>query len=213
MNYILVDCENINRDQIKDFKGIKDGDALILFYSEQHKSTTIDVMDFVSRHNLKLECHKVKTGSGHALDFQLSSYLGYLIAKNNDASIKYCIVAGDKGYDVLIDFWKKRNIIVNRKTLPEAKKNISEVTITVKNNSKKENKDEVKKPEEKMATLKEISQYLSKDDKPEEVLTIFNQYKTKQTINRGIDKLFKDSNITSKIAKKLKPLYKEKGKN
>lgn len=211
MNYILVDCENIDRDQIKDFKGIKDGDALILFYSEQHKSITIDVMDFVARHNLKLECHKVKTGSAHALDFQLSSYLGYLIAKNNDASIKYCIVAGDKGYDVLIDYWKKQNISLSRKTLPEAKKNVTSISnlgITV---SEKEIKDN-KVVEDNVATLEEIKQYISSEDMPEEVLKIVNQYKTKQAINNGLNKIFKDSKHTSSVIKKLKPLYKSKEK-
>lgn len=211
MNYILVDCENIDRDQIKDFKGIKDGDALILFYSEQHKSITIDVMDFVAKHNLKLECHKVKTGSGHALDFQLSSYLGYLIAKNNDASIKYCIVAGDKGYDVLIDFWKKHNINLTRKTLPEAKKNVTSIS-TASSSVKEQDAKDNKILEGGTTTDYEIKQYLSAEDMPEEVLKIVNQYKTKQAINNGLNKLYKDSKHTSSVIKKLKPLYKLKEK-
>lgn len=48
---------------------------------------------------------------------------------------------------------------------------------------------------------------------PEQVLAIFNQYKSKQAICNGMAKKFKDSKKTSVIYKKLKPLLKEKHKS
>ena len=64
-----------------------------------------------------------------------------------------------------------------------------------------------------IATIEEIKKYLSKSDSPEEVLVIFNQYKTKQAICNEMTKKFKDSKRASAIYKKLKPLLKEKNKS
>ena len=52
-----------------------------------------------------------------------------------------------------------------------------------------------------MATIDEMKKLLSKDDMPEEVLKIFNQYKTKVAINNGLAKHFKDSKKASAIYK------------
>ena len=64
-----------------------------------------------------------------------------------------------------------------------------------------------------MATIDEMKNLLSNDDMPEEVLNIFNQYKTKVAINNGLVKKFKDTKRASAIYKKLKPMLKEKNKS
>ncbi len=54
---------------------------------------------------------EVKTGKANALDFQLVTYLGYLIAmapKNN-----YYIVSQDKGFKSACQFWKERGLNVS----------------------------------------------------------------------------------------------------
>ena len=67
--------------------------------------------------------------------------------------------------------------------------------------------------ERDIASLEEIRNYLADDEDPEQVLAIFNQYKSKQAICNGMAKKFKDSKKTSVIYKKLKPLRKEKHKS
>ena len=48
----------------------------------------------------------------NALDFQLSSYFGYLIGTNVDNS--FIIYSNDTGFDPVIDFWTVKGINVKR---------------------------------------------------------------------------------------------------
>ena len=173
VNYYLVDFENVRTDGIKDFVGVNEGDAIIIFYSEQCKNITLDVVGNISRLNLQLSCYKVKTGTKNALDFQLSSHLGYLIGKSKDNE-KYHIVSNDKGYDCLCDYWNEQNKVVDRIVLSEPVKDTTEPSPFAE---QKKRKSKVETSD--LATLEELKKVLSKEDTPEEVLVIFNQYKTK----------------------------------
>lgn len=204
MKYYLVDYENVKTDGLKDLTGVKTGDVVILFYSDQCKNITLDIMDRMVQRNIKFSFCKVTTGVKNALDFQLASHLGYLIGKDKDA--KYYIVSNDKGYDCLCEYWSKQNITVERITF---KANESQGNTTKKKETKKKSKVE----ESDMASIEEITNLLSDKDEPDVVLKIFNQYKTKQAICNGMSKHFKDSKRTSAIYKKLKPLLKEKHKS
>jgi hypothetical protein len=204
MNYYLVDFENIGTDGIKDLSGVKANDFMIVFYSDQCKNITLDVMDSITRLNLRFSAYKVKTGTKNALDFQLSSYLGYLIGKGGADSFFY-IVSNDKGYDCLCDYWHEQDVKVERITLQEQKQaKVNKEAEKPKKKSKVSSGD--------LATLEEIKEYLTEEDEPEEVLRIFNQYKTKQSICNTMSKVFKDSKRASAIYKKLKPLLKSKNK-
>lgn len=211
MNYFLVDFENVRCDGIREFKGVQSGDAFIIFYSDTCKSITIDVMETITQRNLKFKSFKVKTGTKNALDFQLSSYLGNLIGTEN-ASSKFYIVSNDKGYDCLCDFWKEIGFSVERVLIQEL--TVPKIISTPKNASKTTKKEKkIKIDTANLATLGEIKKYLSSDDMVEEVLAIFNQYKTKQAICNGISKKCKDSKRAGSIYKKLKPLLKDKKKS
>jgi hypothetical protein len=204
MNYYLVDFENIGTDGIKDLAGVKVNDFMILFYSDQCKNITLDVIDSIARLHLQFRAYKVKTGTKNALDFQLSSYLGYLIGKG-EADSRFYIVSNDKGYDCLCEYWKAQNVKVERITLQETE------PVKEKNDAAKPKKKS-KVSTSDLATLEEIEELLSEEDEPEEVLRIFNQYKTKQSICNTMSKVFKDSKRASAIYKKLKPLLKAKNK-
>lgn len=208
MNYYFVDYENIKADGLKDLTGVKAGDIMILFYSEQCKNITLDIMDRMVQRNIQYSFCKVNTGAKNALDFQLASYLGYLIGKEEE-NVKYIIVSNDKGFDCLCEYWMKQNVLVERITFKkqETKDKASEKieTQTSKKKSKVKDSD--------IASIEEIKNLLTEADEPSEVLKIFNQYKTKQAICNGMSKHFKDSKRTSAIYKKLKPLLKEKHKS
>lgn len=207
MNYYLIDFENIKTAGVKELVKANEGDAIIIFYSEQCKGITLDVIENITNNNVKLNCYKVKTGKKNALDFQLSSHLGYMIGKSA-VDTKYHIVSNDKGYDCLCDYWKEQGVVVDRIGATEPVKELVEIKVAPTPAPKKKSK--VKTSD--LATIEEIKKYLSKGDDPEEVLVIFNQYKTKQAICNGMSKKFKDSKRTSAIYKKLKPLLKEKNK-
>lgn len=209
MNYYLIDFENVRTDGIKDLKGVSKGDAIILFYSEQCKNISLDVIDSIMKLKVQYSSFKAKVGTKNALDFQLAAHLGYLIGQGNNQESKYYIVSNDKGYDCLCDYWKELDAVVERISLSEDVPEIKAATKAPAQLNK--NKSKVKASD--MATIDEMKKLLSKDDMPEEVLNIFNQYKTKVAINNGLAKHFKDSKKASAIYKKLKPLLKEKNKS
>lgn len=204
MNYYLVDFENVKTDGIKDLKGLKEGDELIIFYSETCKNITLDVLDSFFKLNVKCRSFKVNVGTKNALDFQLASYLGYLIGQHK-SSTGYHIVSNDKGFEVVAKFWKDQKYNVKCVSITQAATKSEPKKATPKKKSKVSANDK--------ATIEEIKTLIDKNDQPEEVLKIFNQYKTKQAISNGLAKHFKDSKKSSEIYKKLKPLIKAKNKS
>ena len=237
MNCYLVDYENVGADYIRtfidtyeahtedddDYDDYYGNDKLIIFYSEQCPSIPLDLVENFINKKLDVRCKQSTVGTKNALDFQLSSYLGFMIGSNSSAD-KYIIISNDKGYDCICDFWKSNfGITVERLSIEKnTKKKTTAAKQTVKNETttKQSNNTATAVKKEKnnsntdnTATLAEIKQYLSKSDNPEEVLKIFNQYKSKQAICNGMTKKFKDSKKAGAIYKKLKPLLKEKGKS
>lgn len=211
LNYYLIDFENVRTDGIRDLKGVSEGDAIILFYSEQCKNISLDVIDSIMKLKVQYSSFKAKVGTKNALDFQLASHLGYLIGQGNNQESKYYIVSNDKGYDCLCDYWKELDAVVERISLSEDVPEVKAATVPKAPAQPKKKKSTVKASD--MATIDEMKNLLSNDDMPEEVLKIFNQYKTKVAINNGLAKHFKDSKKASAIYKKLKPLLKEKNKS
>lgn len=211
MDYYLVDFENVGTDGIKDVHGVKEGDTMVIFYSENCKNTTLDVLDNIVSLKLKYSSFKVKVGTRNALDFQLTSYLGYLIGQGG-ADASYHIVSEDKGFEVVAEFWKDQNVEVDCISLKE-KAPVQQPKKAEAAEAKQAKQKKSKVPDKDLATLGEIKTLIGKSSEPEEVLKIFNQYKTKQAICNGMSKYFKDSKKASEIYKKLKPLFKAKNKS
>lgn len=207
MKHFLIDYENIKADGIKNISDANKDDAFYIFYSEQCKNISLEVVESLTARGIGLHCYKVKTGTKNALDFQLASFLGYLIGKGNQTD-QYHIVSNDKGFDCLCDYWQEQKQLVDRLgtiQLQSQKQTVISDAAPKKKRSKVLERD--------IASLEEIRNYLADDEDPEQVLAIFNQYKSKQAICNGMAKKFKDSKKTSVIYKKLKPLLKEKHKS
>ena len=155
MNIYLVDFENVNESALIGIKNLKSDDSVFIFHGEQLKTISLDItkemvdsegnIDFLSTH---------KTGKNY-LDFQLSTYLGYLIAKNKKAN--YYIISKDSGFDSVIDFWKNRKITIIKqdsliiKTVKQPSNNVTDnkktnsnnITIQPKNTKSKESQPEI----------------------------------------------------------------------
>ena len=50
----------------------------------------------------------------NALDFQLISYLGYLIGKDEDKTSEFIVMSNDTGFDPAVRYWKQKGFLVNR---------------------------------------------------------------------------------------------------
>lgn len=114
MNYYFVDYENVHSEGFSHVECLKKDDVICIMYTDQSKNFTLDVFEKVNRLGVTIEAYKAGTGSKNALDFQLSSYLGYIIAKNAKDKVKFHIISKDTGYDVLIRFWQEKGISVDR---------------------------------------------------------------------------------------------------
>ena len=95
MSYYLIDFENVRTDGVRSLTDLKCGDTVAIFYSEQCKNITLDVIENLTRQGVQICCYQAKLGTKNALDFQLSSYLGYIIGKGNPGE-DYYIVSNDK---------------------------------------------------------------------------------------------------------------------
>lgn len=110
-SYYLVDYENTGQKGIEDLSNLHEGDNLIVFYSYVCDNITLSLVEKLNEIGVKLSVIKATVGTKNALDFQLSSYLGYLI-KEFGSNAQYYIVSDDKGYGCLCDFWNSFNIHV-----------------------------------------------------------------------------------------------------
>ncbi len=211
MQYYLIDYENFSDDMIMNSKDFANGASVYLFYSDMGgKKISLDAMTKIQGGNRKVQNIKVHSGTKNALDFQLTSYLGYLIAKAGKKD-EFFIVANDKGYDVVARFWHDQGVKVSRIEYKEPEKNTStrKEKTAAKSTSAKTTKVEAKD----IATQGEVQKILGKGYNFQAITEIVNQYKTKSSINSALIKFAnKDTKKAGEIYQKLKPLLKEKHK-
>lgn len=107
MAVYLVDFENVGSNGLQGVPELCEDERVIVFFSDNADSISIDVHRNILESNGSFEFIKVHLGQRNALDFQLASYLGYLIG--SDSEKQYCVISKDCGFKPLIDFWKKNN--------------------------------------------------------------------------------------------------------
>ena len=112
----LVDTENVNSTWKELLPEITKTDRMILFYTANSPHISYGDLGFILQYPdtfEMMECYTANTG----LDFQLVSYLGYLL--KTAAKTEYIIVSNDTGYDAVIHFWTDRERKVCRLTSAE----------------------------------------------------------------------------------------------
>lgn len=120
MTYYLVDLENTGEAWARAVQDASPGDMIYLFYSRNYMRVHMDSIGPYLDRGVGLRCKKCSTGKD-GLDFQLSSELGALAARNESAG--FVILSRDTGYDVLISYWAPYGIKITRRPppVPEAK--------------------------------------------------------------------------------------------
>lgn len=126
MKLYLIDTENTGSAHSCVFDLIQPGDRVYLFYTDANSGISVPVTDMAkaTRKHVRVDAVPCRSGK-NALDFQLSSYIGYLAGllgqKGPDGpdSPQFVIISGDSGYDALIPFWGMRGINVSRKSALE----------------------------------------------------------------------------------------------
>lgn len=136
INY-LIDSENIGTKWISYLdENIEELDKAFLFYTDASKSISCKELSVLFSFIRQLETIHCQNGTANALDFQLVSYLGYLIRM--DTKSTYCILSKDKGYDAVVHFWKAKGIHIYRiEESVEKLKLFSIASVSLKSENKK----------------------------------------------------------------------------
>ena len=194
MNYYLVDFENVKKDGLDGIHKLEQEDRVCILYSKNADSITFEQHKKIMESKADIELCKVDVGSKNALDFQLATQLGFLIA--NKSADNYYIVSKDKGFEILSGYWKSRGVSV---TL------IADIM-------GRSHGHEMQEMKEKLQEM--LSEILRENDDVtvEEVLKTIQQYKTKQGIMNALMKKYPsaDNKKSSKIYKTIKPLLSDK---
>ncbi len=103
MTVYLVDFENVRSEGLKGVENLSEDDKVVIFYSVNADSITFDVHVLLSRSRAEIETFRILRGGRNSLDFQLSTYLGYLVMENRYRDI--VIVSQDKGFLCATSFW------------------------------------------------------------------------------------------------------------
>ena len=89
----LVDYENVKTQGLNGISKLTESDTVCIFYSENADNMTFGLHRRLMETKANVQYQKVEVGYKNALDFQLSSYLGYVISQNkfNPTRIKPAI--------------------------------------------------------------------------------------------------------------------------
>jgi len=207
MNYYLVDYENVKTQGLNGVNKLPEGDVVCIFYSENADSLTFGLHRRLNESKATIIYQRVEVGVKNALDFQLSSYLGYLIRENLDNPYDYYIVTKDKGYECLVSYWKKK------------KANVSLVINVAKQQEIIEPEPQPMPqtdPENKLLNSKsleeQVAELLKDKTDAKSVAKLIKNYKTKTGLNNALVKKFpsKDNKKASEIYTAIKPLIADK---
>ena len=184
MSYYLIDYENTGENGLEGLSDLGNGDQVIIFYSENADKMSFDLHQRLQECYAAIEFRKITIGKKNALDFQLAAYLGYLMAREENG--RFCIVSKDLGYEVLLDFWKGKNIKLIDSIAAETEKNVKERT-----------------------QLEENLREIVGDEDLQMVMRCISTGKSKQVINNLLVKQY-GSKKAGELYKKIKPLKKKK---
>lgn len=111
MTVYLVDFENVRSEGLRGVEELGEGDKVVIFYSKNADAITFDVHRLLSKSRAEIETFRILRGGRNSLDFQLSTYLGYLVMENCYSNI--VIVSQDKGFLCATSFWEENGELCN----------------------------------------------------------------------------------------------------
>lgn len=127
IRHFLVDSENVNDNWLMLFDMADEDDEIVVFYTKKSPHMSyMSVIRLIENNSINVRFEECYEGT-NALDFQLVSYMGYLMGcagsfsenKCDASSAKSCadeyiIMSNDTGYDPAVRFWKDKGFAVRR---------------------------------------------------------------------------------------------------
>ena len=106
--FYFVDYENVSRAGLKGIDELGKKDKVYIFYSSYANSLSFNEYESLMKTKAEVVCYEVSTVGKNALDFQLSSFIGYVVGQNDNAV--FYIISKDNGYLNVVNFWRTKNI-------------------------------------------------------------------------------------------------------
>lgn len=127
IRHFLVDSENVNDNWLMLFDMADEDDEIIVFYTKKSPHMSyMSVIRLIENNKINIRFEECYEGT-NALDFQLVSYMGYLMgcggacsenecdaASAETGADEYIIMSNDTGYDPAIRFWKDKGYPIRR---------------------------------------------------------------------------------------------------
>lgn len=104
MNLYLIDYENVKNAGLMGIDRLDSTDRAVIFYSPNADMISFEMHKTLINSRCDIDFYKIKRGGKNFLDFQLSTYLGYMMKDSNYKSA--VIISRDQGFDSLLDFWE-----------------------------------------------------------------------------------------------------------
>ena len=185
MAIYLIDFENVHSDGLKGIEQLAENDVCYVFYSEHAGVLTFNIHKKIIESRAKIYYVEAQVGMKNALDFQLVSYLGYMIRENQEAS--YCVISNDRAFALVADFWKNKGVdVASAVSLAAA--------VRLKENEK---------------TASQLASLIPDKEEREFVAKCIDELSTKQGINNRIAKKY-GTTRAGEIYKLIKPLIADK---
>lgn len=127
IRHFLVDSENVNDNWLMLFDMADEDDEIVVFYTKKSPHMSyMSVIRLMENNKINIRFEESYEGT-NALDFQLVSYMGYLMgctgsfsenkcdaASAESCADEYIIMSNDTGYDPAVRFWKDKGFAVRR---------------------------------------------------------------------------------------------------
>ena len=160
MRLFLIDYENVNSAGLHGIGQASAEDRIILFYSHAANTLSFEIMDEMMDAEILPERVCLEKTGKNALDFQLVTFLGYLIAK--EKADEYYIISRDSGYQSAITFCQayfgvKVHLRPSMKAALGSKKQLKQQEVP---------KQELPKAVKKTAKLQPVAKKKVKDVRP-----------------------------------------------
>ncbi len=202
MNLIFVDYENVSIKGLSGIENLGDDSIVYLFYSEN--TAHLPMTTVATLNSTKAEMRYILTKVGkNALDFTLASVLGFVIKERFQEDTFY-IVSKDKGFDVLVDYWKGNKVtvkVITSLTQIPAKKKIT------KNTQTQSEADKLKQ-----SLTSKVGTVLKGETKnlKAHIVDIIIKCKSKKAVQNSIKQIVKDKTKANNIYTKLTKLIADK---
>lgn len=205
MAIYLIDYENTGVKGLYGIENLQEDDLIVVFYGPKTGAVPFDDHVRISTSVSHVEYIKTSKTAKNYLDFQLTTYLGYLVAHTGIK--EYYVISRDSGYDSIVDFWRARGMTVVRRENISPRKPEKQPVKSVKQKTANENENIKSVPE----TVRKKVRHILKAENLQggaykKIYSCMLQATDKQTLNNALVKVFSQED-GNRYYKQIVPIF------